>query len=828
MLHNKLWLYKEIPQEDIDRVSSNAGISRFLAKIFISRGMEDKESIKKFLNPSLDMLYDPFLLKDMQKAVDRIILAIERKEKIVIYGDYDVDGITSTSVLYNFLKSRNADVDYYIPDRIDEGYGLTAGTVEKVCAMNASLVITVDCGITAIDEVNYINNRKIDVIVTDHHECKEILPDAHAVISPCRPDSQYPFSYLAGVGVVFKLVHAICIAMGLGTEYLNYLDLVALGTVADVVPLVDENRVIVSCGLDKVRNTANTGLKKLVENCNPNSKPITSWMIGYVMAPRINAAGRMGDARRAVRLFTTEDETEASDIVLQLNDENRLRQDMEAEILNEAISIIDADESYMKEKVLVVAGEGWHHGVIGIVASRITEKYHRPCLLFSKEGDIAKGSGRSIDSFDLFEALTHCQDLIDRFGGHEQAAGLTVPADNLPAFRKKINEYADSILNDEDLMPQIEIDVRIDKDDLNRDNIIELDALAPFGAGNPAPVFVYRDLKIGNIRTVGDNRHLKLKLQDEEHLFDAIGFNMGDKADVLRTGDMVDAACTLEINTWNSIDTIQMNLRDLRFGSETAIKEQYYLNLDRCMEMKESAEAGIFNESCDSILQRVKPIGRKEFIDLAGSQQNMVIIANTLETVLYIESLLKKMSVDIKKVLEICYTIFYNIDVSKIYALINPEPDTLDFSKIDNVVFCGRWVKDSYMKSIIGRIDKSGIYFLDDELIDNIYSDELIPDRRDMVAVYQYVKANCRNNKLVDSLLMLSRRISNSYKINMNSFKLKRSLEIFDELKLMEYREIGGERISLLVADNGKKKTNLENSKSYRYLQQLKAKLKEA
>jgi len=828
MLHKKRWICREVSEEDILRVSQRAGISRFLAKIFLSRGIEDETNIKGILNPSLELLHDPFLLNDMKKAVDRIKLAIDRNEKIVVYGDYDVDGITSTSVLYNFLSSRKADVDYYIPDRLDEGYGLSTGAVDRISETNASLIITVDCGITAIDEINYIKYKNMDVIVTDHHECKEELPDAYAVICPCRPDSSYPFSQLAGVGVVFKLIHALCIEMGLGSAYLDYLDLVALGTVADVVPLVDENRVIVSFGIQKIMSTANVGLRKLMENCNYSNKPITSWTIGFVFAPRINAAGRIGDARIAVRLLTTYDEEEANDIVALLDDDNRLRQSTEVEILNEAVSIIEGDESYLKEKVLIVAGEKWHHGVIGIVASRITDRYHKPCILFSKEDMIAKGSGRSIEGFDLFKALCHCRELIEKFGGHELAAGLTVSIDNLPAFRKMINEYADSVLNEEDLVPKLEIDARIDREDISIKNIMDLNSLAPFGAGNPTPVFIYRNLRIINIRTVGDNKHLKLKLRDSDTLLDAIGFNMGDMADVLRTGDMVDVACTLEMNSWNSVDTIQLNIRDMRLEEEAAKEEQYFMSLDRYLKFDEWIDEDRQTDVFGTGMKRISRISINELVNMAESAKSMAIVVNNPDGALLLENLLKKMSTGIKKKLEVCYTIPYNVDFDKIYLVVNPDPDHMGFDNLDNVVFFGNQVSESYIKRLMSKIGNKGLFYFGSIAPDCMSYDDIIPDRKDMVAVYQYIKANSSNNVLKDNLFMLSRRITNNYKINMNFFKLKRSLEVFDELKLIEYREAENGKVLLLVADNVKTKTNLENSKSYRYLQQLKAKLKEA
>lgn len=569
MFHNKLWINKETSDSEVDRISREACISKLTAKVFLNRGIIRTDDIKKFLTPSLDDMYDPFLLKDMDRAVERIISALDSGESIMLYGDYDADGITSISILFDFLKNLNGNVDYYIPDRIDEGYGLSLPAMKKIIQMGKSLVITADCGITSIEEVKLATQHNVDVIITDHHECKSLFPDAYAVIDPCRHDCSYPFKELAGVGVVYKLINAVSIRMGLDDHsYQRYIDLVAIGTVADVVSLVDENRAIVKHGIPKIENTLNRGLKALIREAGLTDRPINTYSIGFILAPRINAAGRIGDAERAVRLFTSNDEAEAREIAAILNQENQLRQDTEMEILQEALAKIHSEVDFEKEKVVVVAGEHWHYGVIGITASRITERYHRPCILVSIDGDTGKGSGRSIKGFNLFDALTHCKSLIDKYGGHELAAGLTIKTGNLRAFKNMINAYADSALSQDDLLPRLRIDAYVEKNDICLENVRELEKLAPFGVGNPGPLFAYNNLKVAGVKAVGDNKHLKLKLEADGLVLDAIGFNMGSFADIIDCGDIIDAVFSLEINSWNFKQSVQLNIKDIRFSKE--------------------------------------------------------------------------------------------------------------------------------------------------------------------------------------------------------------------------------------------------------------------
>ena len=560
----KVWVYKDIDGEKAAGLAEKAGIPMLLAKVFASRGIYDAESVKSFLRPGVAGLHDPFLMDGMERAADRILKAAGGKENILIYGDYDVDGVAATSILYDYLTSIGAKAQYFLPDREEDGYGLTMTAMEKVRKLGASLIITVDCGITSADEISSLQETGTEVIVTDHHECMETLPDALAVLNPHKPGCGYPFKELCGAGVVLKLVQAVCIKSGCGDRYLKYIDLAALATIADVVPLMGENRIIAAAGLRAMETTRNPGLGALIKTAGLGDKPLTSYGAAFGLAPRVNAAGRLGSAIRGVRLFTAGDMPQAEALAKELDTENRNRQKIEGEIIEEAIKFVDGHLDPAREKVLVVSGKAWHHGVIGIVASKILEKYNRPCIVISVEDGIGKGSGRSLKCMNLFKALNFCKDLLERFGGHEMAAGLTIKEGNIELFRKRINEYADRVLTDTDMLPCVQIDAFLDRADLTSENVNELTLMAPYGAGNPAPVFGYKAFSASVVRTPGDGKHLKMRLTDGSLSVEAIGFNMGGLAGGICDGAALDAIFSPEMNRWNGTEKLQLNLKDIK------------------------------------------------------------------------------------------------------------------------------------------------------------------------------------------------------------------------------------------------------------------------
>lgn len=560
---NKKWECIELDNEkikNVEKIENEYGISNLLAKILVNRNLTKKEDIDLFLKPTRHDFHNPYLMPDMALAVDRIIKAINNKEKILIYGDYDVDGITSITVVKNFLLERNANVTQYIPNRLNEGYGLNKEAIKKIADDGVNLIITVDCGISGIEEVDYANSLGLEVIVTDHHEVGEALPNAIAVVDAKRKDSTYPFRELAGVGVGFKLIQAIAQRLELEEkEYLKYLDIVCIGTISDIVPLVDENRVIAKLGLKLVEVTRNVGLKALLEASG--YKKIDSFTVSFGLAPRINACGRMGKEKEALNLFLTQDEKEAKDIALRLNEYNKERQDIEKRIYEDAVSKIEKNEK--NKQVLVLGSDNWHHGVIGIVASKITDLYFKPSILICFEEDEGKGSGRSIPGFDLYESLTNCSENLEKFGGHSMAVGVTLKKENFEKFKEEFEKYAQNS-NICDIIPIIKIDEEITLEDINIKAIEELNMLEPFGEANKMPLFMYKNLKIHSIRTLSEGKHIKLTLKDNNFYIDSIGFNLGHLAEEYQIGDKVDVVGSLEINKFGGRESVQVNLKDLR------------------------------------------------------------------------------------------------------------------------------------------------------------------------------------------------------------------------------------------------------------------------
>lgn len=557
---NKKWQIYQSDYEKIKELQEKYNINKLLATILSNRGIIEEKQIKKFLDPKRTDFYNPFLMPDMESAVNRILKAIENNEKIIIYGDYDVDGITSVTVLKSFFQDRGIHVDEYIPNRLNEGYGLNKTAIEKISKQKYMLMITVDCGISAIEEIDYANQLGIETIVTDHHEPGNELPKALAVVDAKRKDNKYPCRNLAGVGVVFKLIQALSIKLNLDEkEYLKYLDIVCVGTISDIVPLEDENRVIVKLGLKLVSQTRNLGLREILKLSG--YQQIDSTTISFGVAPRINACGRMGHQEDALKLFTTKDINEVIKLAEKLNEYNKERQDIEKNIYNEAIEIIDKDD-LDKKNTIVVMGKNWHHGVIGIVSSKITELYFKPSILLCEEDDYGKGSGRSIPGFDLYKALTECKDTIDKFGGHSMAVGINVKKEQFNEFRNKLEEIAKE-QHIEEIVPILNIDAQVELDEINKDMVNSLKELEPYGEGNKMPIFAFKNLRIDSIRALSEGKHLKLTLKDKKNIVNAIGFNLGYLSSEYKIGDKIDVVGNLEINSFNGVDNLQINIKDI-------------------------------------------------------------------------------------------------------------------------------------------------------------------------------------------------------------------------------------------------------------------------
>ncbi|MBF0985940.1 MAG: single-stranded-DNA-specific exonuclease RecJ [Clostridiales bacterium] len=557
------WIVKEINNEKVELLKAKFNLSNLVAKILSNRNILGREmqedDIKKFLNPTRDDFYDPFLLPDMEQAVKRIEQAINNNEKILIYGDYDADGITSTTILIKFFKEIGVEVDKYIPNRLEEGYGINNKALEEIKNRGIDLIITVDTGITANDQVKYANELGLDVIITDHHEPSDEIPKAVAVIDAKRKNNKYPFNQLAGCGIAFKLTQAISIKRKLEpSKYLKNLDIVAIGTISDLVPLVDENRVIVKLGLMLVKQTKNIGLRKLL--LKSQLREVDSTSISFGITPRINAAGRLGNQYDALNLFITEDVKEAERLSEILNSYNIERQKIGNKIYEEAISQLKDEE----KNCIILGKEDWHHGVIGIVSSKITEKFNKPSILLCFEDNIAKGSGRSVPGFDLYKAISSTKEYLLGFGGHTMACGLSLTVENFEKFKKEITKYIDENVDISKLEKEIYIDEILTIDDLDIEEIKELKSLEPFGEENPEPIIMYENVEINGIRTLSENKHLKLSLKKNDKIIDAIGFNLGELAEKYKIGDTIDIVGNIEINSFNGKDLIQIRLIDIR------------------------------------------------------------------------------------------------------------------------------------------------------------------------------------------------------------------------------------------------------------------------
>jgi len=566
---NKKWEIYQTNEEKVEKLQEKYKLNRLLSTLLTNRGITEEAEITKFLNPKRSDFYDPFGMPDMEKAAERILKAIKDKEQIIIYGDYDVDGITSVTVLKSFLEERGIQVNVYIPNRLNEGYGLNKTAVEEIVKQGNKLMITVDCGITAVEEVEYAKTFGIETIVTDHHEPAEELPKAIAVVDAKRKDNKYECRNLAGVGVVFKLIQALSIKLGLDPkEYLKYLDIVCVGTISDIVPLTDENRVIVKLGLKLVEQTKNLGLKEILQSCGYSK--INSTTISFGVAPRINACGRMGHQEEALNLLLSKEGNEVKELTQKINEYNKTRQEIEKNIYNEAVEQIEK-EGLDTKNTIVVSGKGWHHGVIGIVSSKITELYFKPSILLCEEDGECKGSGRSIPGFDLHEALMECNDTIDKFGGHAMAVGININKEKVEEFKEEFEKIAKEKEVDK-IIPILNLDAEIKLDDVNKEMVDSLKELEPFGEANKMPIFAFRNLKIDSIRSLSDGKHLRLSVKDNKNIINAIGFNMGALADTYRIGDRVDIAGNLEINSFNGVDSIQINIKDI-------MKSLWYLNI---------------------------------------------------------------------------------------------------------------------------------------------------------------------------------------------------------------------------------------------------------
>lgn len=559
------WEVRPLDKERAAAFAQTYGVPFFLAMLMNIRGLDDAAHLREFLGEG-EPLSDPFLLKDMDKAAARITRAVDNMEKIAVYGDYDADGVTSTAMLYSYLETRGADVIFYIPQREGEGYGMNIGAVEYLKEQGVSLIVTVDNGISSVQEVARANELGIDVVVTDHHRPQEILPDAVAVVDAYRPDDTSPYKHFSGVGIAFKLLMALEDGAGDVEDLLEaYSDLAAIGTIGDIVPLTGENRTLIRAGLERLSQSDRPGVQALLENAGIAGKTLTSTNVAFTLVPRINATGRMGAPERAVRLLISGYEEEAEVLSEEICADNEERRRVEAEIAEAAFADIEA-KGYMKDRVVVVDGENWHHGVIGIVASRVTERCGKPCMIISRGETEAKGSGRSIEGFSLFEAICACGDLLIKFGGHPMAAGITLKPENIEAFRKRINRYAAEHFPQ---MPTqtVTLDCKLNPAALSVSMAQSLTQLEPFGNGNPQPVFGLFNMELSNVTPVGGGGHLRLTLEKNGAVIMAMRFNTKPEELPYHIGDKIDLAVQLEAREFRGQPSLTVIVRDMKFAA---------------------------------------------------------------------------------------------------------------------------------------------------------------------------------------------------------------------------------------------------------------------
>ncbi|WP_419726234.1 single-stranded-DNA-specific exonuclease RecJ [Terrisporobacter petrolearius] len=812
MIYNKKWTLKHKGKVKETELSKKINISPEISQILNNRGINDEKDVEIFMNPSLEYLRDPFLMKDMKKATERIKKAIENKERIYIYGDYDVDGVSSTSILYIYFKSIDYPVEYYIPNRLEEGYGINEDAIRKINNDGCDLIITVDCGITSVNEVGLANEFGIDVIITDHHECQSDIPDAYAIVNPKQEDCNYPFDMLCGCGVAFKMIQALTDEEQFKTSMFDYLEVVTLATICDIVPLIDENRIIVKNGLKLMKEGKNLGLRELIKVCGIETSKIGSSHIGYSVGPRINASGRLGHSYLGVQLFTTDLEDEAKEIANILEAKNIERQMIESKMYKEAEDVISSSENYKDDKVLVVAKEGWQHGIIGIVASKLTEKYYKPTILLTIEDGEATGSARSIKGFSIFDALVSCKDLMNKFGGHEQAAGLALNAENIEELRKRVNEIADYNLNKDDLIENIKVEYELEEESATLDLVDNLHKLEPFGLSNPSPRFIMRDLLLTNIYKMGKNKqHLKLICENEKS-YECVGFNMAYLADDFQEGDKIDVLFQVDENNFNNDRKVQFLLKDIRLSHpKLAILNNLSLKLFEKIGPTDSDSLyHIYNDEDDI---PINMDGDKNINIFENIKEETLIITNTLNGFYRALSDVSLTDLDY----DINYNYIYEKN-KKVQLIFSPNIDKIDLKRYNSIIlydFLYNKGEYSYLnKNILNSKVVIKYYGSEDKIYLKNIMDNIVPNREEFINIYKQM--------LVSKELQLKlTELKRVFKLlPLKTFII---FKVFRELNLLNF-EINYEEntIAIYLLEKPDKKLNLDESVILNNLKELK------
>ena len=812
MIYNKKWTLKHKGKVKETELSKKINISPEISQILNNRGINDEKDAEIFMNPSLEYLRNPFLMKDMKKATERIKKAIENKERIYIYGDYDVDGVSSTSILYIYFKSIDYPVKYYIPNRLEEGYGINEDAIRKISNDGCDLIITVDCGITSVNEVGLANELGIDVIITDHHECQSDVPDAYAIVNPKQDDCNYPFDMLCGCGVAFKMIQALTDEEEFKRSMFDYLEVVTLATICDIVPLIDENRIIVKNGLKLMKEGKNLGLRELIKVCGIETSKIGSSHIGYSVGPRINASGRLGHSYLGVQLFTTDLEDEAKEIANILEAKNIERQMIESKMYKEAEDVISSSENYKDDKVLVVAKEGWQHGIIGIVASKLTEKYYKPTILLTIEDGEATGSARSIKGFSIFDALVSCKDLMNKFGGHEQAAGLALNAENIEELRKRVNKIADYNLNKDDLIENIKVEYELEEESATLDLVDNLHKLEPFGLSNPSPRFIMRDLLLTNIYKMGKNKqHLKLICENEKS-YECVGFNMAYLAENFQEGDKIDVLFQVDENNFNNDRKVQFLLKDIRLSHpKLAISNNLSLKLFEKISPTDSGSLyHIYNDEDDTA---INTDGDKNINIFDHIKEETLIIANTLNGFYRALSDVSLTDLDY----DINYNYIYEKN-KKVQLIFSPNIDKIDLKRYNSIIlydFLYNKGEYSYLnKNILNSEVVIKYYSSEDKIYLKNIMDNIVPNREEFINIYKQM--------LVSKELQLKlTELKRVFKLlPLKTFII---LKVFRELNLLNF-EINYEEdtIAIYLLEKPDKKLNLDESVILNNLKELK------
>jgi single-stranded-DNA-specific exonuclease len=836
----KIW--QVMPENAIlkQELSNDLGISDVIAQVLVNRGIIDKSTAKDFLFGGQEKLDDPYLLKNMERAIARIVEAITAKQKIIIYGDYDVDGITSSALLYKVLKELEGTVEYYIPERQSEGYGLNSTALTMLVASGAELLITVDCGISAAAEVNAIANQ-LDIIITDHHHPPEVLPLAYAIINPKQKDCSYPEKNLAGVGVAFKLSQALSRHYyGNDTQFLKYLDIVAIGTIADIVSLTGENRILVKLGLCEIANTKNIGLKALIEVCRIDPNKIDTGKIGFAIAPRLNAAGRISRADHGVELLITDSVDRAKELANYLEEENSQRQNVEKDI-QAAAEVVVAELDLSIAKVLVVVGEDWHPGVIGIVASRLVEKYYRPVFMISIRDGIGKASCRSIPAFDIYDALNQCSDLLLQFGGHRQAAGFSVLPEHIDELRVRLNHIANTTLTKADYVPVLTIDSLVSLDEMNAGFLEQLGCLEPYGMGNHSPVFACKDVAVKDIRTIGQEaRHLKLKVSQKNVINEVVAWQMGGLVESIQFQENIDLAFFPEFNEWQGQRKIQLRAYDVRKFEMTDIEKLYASHhnsnkqpssLEDCCVDDSSTLLCNKEQQNDCILKdhRNSEDKFKYLLDIIKKQEKALVFVNTPQEAFELAQKIRNCLSEYKD-----RVAFYHsrLDIKwqgKIETWFKEDGLTVvcttlfskEFSKVDDIrhilVYClplnmQNLVRQCRLVGCDGKHSYIHLLFSRKDVKDNqLLLQELRPDRLVIGQIYvvlKYCEATATDSEVVA-------KAWEKYQVAISEASVSAAIKILEELKLIQCQLVELKRkITILPAP--KEKLQIEKSDTFR------------